>query len=145
MKGKVIALWGRGDIGKSEAVKKAYELLTSKYKNTTPDEYPKPIFEGDIMVVLTIKGVKIGIESQGDPGGRLSKSLSAFVNVKCKVIICATRTRGQTVDAVTALEKNNYEVIWIEQEIKSTKSEHKPSNLVMAKKLVKEAEKIINS
>jgi hypothetical protein len=139
---KVFALWGRADVGKSGTIKKACELLTSKYKNAKK-EYG--IWgDVDIRVVLTINGIKIGIEGQGDPGGRLEKSLSLFIKVGCKVIICATRIRGQTVEAVNALAKHSYEAIWFEQVI-SDSSEQESSNLAMAKQLMKETEKIINA
>ena len=120
MKGKVIALLGRGDVGKSETIKKAYELLKSKYKSATTDGYPEPIIpvRGDIRVVLTINGVKIGIENQGDPED-CPRVLRFSARGRCNVIICSTRTRGKSVDVVNSLEKNNYDVIWFKQEIKS--------------------------
>lgn len=145
MKKKVIALKGISNRGKTWTVKKAYELLISKYKDATIDKYPEPILRKDIRVVLTIKGVKIGIESQGDPNGRLVKepnSLSVFVDVGCRVIICATRTKWATFDAVNALSQKNYDVIWFEQEEKEP-AEREQSNLMMANKLVSEAEEII--
>ena len=114
-------------------------MLKAKYKTATIDD----IFVGaDIKIVITINGTKIGIESQGDPGGRLEESLSLFVKLGCQVIICATRTRGQTVKAVEKLEPK-YEVLWLEQDRKSTESEQQASNLVMAKRIVKEVDKII--
>ncbi len=151
MNRKAVALMGITNVGKSWTVKKVYELLLSKYKDATTDEDPKPILpvRGDIRVVLTINGVKIGIESQGDPKGRLVKkpddSISLFVDVGCEVIICATRKCGQTVDAVNVLGQKNYYVIWFKQEKKKSASEWEQSNLAMANKLVKEAEKIINA
>jgi hypothetical protein len=145
MKGKVIALWGRLNLGKSETIRKVYELLISKYKDAKTNEYPKPILNRvDIRVVLTINGIKIGIESQGDPG-RLPESLSLFVEVSCNIIICATRTRGHSVDAVNALEQNNYDIIWLEKEKDKPAPEWEQINLMMANKLVSEAEKIINA
>lgn len=140
---KVIALWGVANVGKSDTVKKAYELLISKYANALTGH--QILAAGaDIKAILTIRGVKVGIESQGDPGGRLEKSLSLFVQAQCRVIICATRTRGQTVKAVEQLEPS-YQVIWLEQALKSTAPEQQSSNLAMARKLVEEAEEAINA
>lgn len=136
---KVIAVWGAADVGKSATIKKTYDLLKAKFKTATIDD----IFVGvDIKVVITINGTKIGIESQGDPGGRLERSLSSFVKIGCQVIICATRTRGQTVKAVEKLEPK-YEVLWLEQASKFTEPDQKVSNLAMAKRIVKEVDNIL--
>ena len=137
---KVIALRGCSNIGKSNTIKKSYELLSTKYPNAGKDH---EISDVDIRVILTIHGVKVGIESQGDPGGRLAKSLRLFVNFGCKVIVCATRTRGQTVDAVNELE-SSYEILWIEQ-ISVKISDQESSNLGMAKRIVKEIADILHS
>jgi hypothetical protein len=130
---KVIAVYGASAVGKSTTIKKAYDLLKAKYKTAVIDE----IFVGvDIKVVLTINGKKIGIESQGDPGSRLEDSLSLFVNSGCQIIICATRTRGQTVEAVEKLQPE-YEVLWLKQERKLTAAEQQASNSAMAKRIIK--------
>ena len=44
----------------------------------------------DVKAIMDINGHKVGIESQGDPNGRLKESLSDFVKAKCSIIICAT-------------------------------------------------------
>lgn len=142
MEKKVIALRGVAKIGKSRTIKRVYDLLKSKYKSATR-EYEK-ISATDVRVVLTINGAKIGIESQGDPGGRLEESLSLFVKVACTVIICATRTRGQTVDAVDKLQPS-YEVVWLQQNVKSIASEQEASNDAMAKRILGDVEKAISA
>lgn len=138
---KVIALYGVADVGKSTTIKLAYDLLKAKYKMATVDE----LFVGaDIKIVLTIDGTKIGIESQGDPSGRLKESLSLFVKMGCQVIICATRSRGQTVQAVEKLA-SAYEILWLEQVIKKTSAEQQHNNSIMAGKIVKEVENVLGA
>lgn len=139
MKKKVIGLWGKGNLGKSQTINKVYNLLKSQHK-TVNEEHQ--IIGTDVRVVLTINGVKIGIESQGDPGSRLEESLLLFIKVKCAVIVCATRTRGQTVAAVENLQPD-YEVLWFEQEVKSTGPQQQGSNNAMARRIVDEVEKVI--
>ena len=140
MKKEVIGLWGKGNVGKSQTIKKAYEILKSRHKTAT-EEY---LIDGvDVRVVLTINGLKIGIESQGDPSSRLEKSLLLFMKVKCTVIVCATRTRGQTVSAVESLQPD-YDVIWINQHFRESVSEREPSNRAMARRLVEKVERAIN-
>ncbi len=98
-------------------------------------------FRRDFTVILLIKGRKVGIESQGDPNSRLGGSLQLFVKEKCNVIICATRTRGQTVDAVNTLKKQ-YEIVWFQQ-VKSLPPKHQAANNAMARQIVRAAEKAI--
>ena len=71
---KIIALRGVKDVGKSSTLRKTYELLKKKYPNCQCVEHH--IDRVDIKVVITINGVKIGIESQGDPNSRLLVSLN---------------------------------------------------------------------
>jgi type IV secretory pathway TrbF-like protein len=91
---------------------------------------------------LVINGFRVGIESQGDPGGRLENSLNLFLKKNCDVIVCSTRTKGQTVKAVNKLSKHGYKVKWFEQNYVKT-SEQDANNLAMAKGIVKEIETII--
>ena len=137
---KVIALWGCSNVGKSSTIKQVCELLLARYPKA---EKEYGIFRVDIRVVLTINGVKVGIESQGDPSSRLPESLSLFVKLGCKVIVCATRTKGQTVDAVNKL-KPNYETVWMEQ-IATKSANWKSNNLEIAKWIVKEVENMIEA
>lgn len=137
MERKIIALFGVANVGKTQTIKKAYELLISKYPNAT-----KEIIRNnyDIQVIVTINGVKIGIESQGDPNSRLFDSIKLFVKVGCQVIICATRTKGATVKAVID-QKPEYNVVWYKQKIDREEATQKQSNLNMAETLIAETEK----
>jgi Cdc6-like AAA superfamily ATPase len=140
---KVIVLKGIRNVGKSQTIKKVYKLLLKSYPSAKIQEK----FIGvDIRVVLTINGTKIGIESQGDPGinGRLKKSLDYFVELNCQIIICATRTYGQTVDAVNKL-KDSYGITWIDQTVERRPFEQGNSNVLVAKNIVEEVEKAIHS
>ena len=142
---KIIGLRGKRNVGKSQTIKKVYDLFKSKH-NSIKEELK---IEGktDIRVVLTIGTTKIGIESQGDPGagGRLLKSLPLFVKLGCMVIVCATRTKGKTVETVEKLQPD-YEVLWFEQKaVKSSIPEQQVSNIAMAKQIIGEVEKTIAS
>ena len=113
MKKTIIANWGHALQGKSETVKG----IAKKILNDYPEAISNPIqinYSGDIKVVITIGKLKIGIESQGDPNSRLFSSLKEFSELKCDMIICATRTSGKTVHAVRKLsQSDNYELIWV--------------------------------
>lgn len=105
----VFALYGSANVGKSATIRKIFDLLTLAYPNAPVQHLHNPGV--DISAILEIKGVFIGIESQGDPGSRLAQSLEKFRNAKCRIIVCATRNWGGTVDAVKQLE-SEYSVVW---------------------------------
>ena len=104
----IIAVRNAGGKGKSETIKKFWTLLQSTY----PCTILFPFDRGrDIGVVVKVNGKIIGIESCGDPQSALSERLSQLVNFKCDIIICASRTKGETVDIVASL-KATYQIIW---------------------------------
>lgn len=99
---QLIAVWGVADRGKTQSIRRAYELLRCEHPDATVGELNR---EGaaDIACVIAVKGVRIGIESRGDPGRyvRLWKqSLLHFAKVGCQIIICSTRSRGASVHKV---------------------------------------------
>ena len=133
MKKIVIALRGRGNLGKSSSIKEAYNLLKQGFLiNSITHE----ILGADIRAVLTIGNIKIGIESQGDPSSRLPASLKLFRELGCKIIICATRTKGATVDAVEALKHAAYEVTFLDKVGEQDDSKHITANLTTANLIV---------
>lgn len=144
MENIVFVLKGVANVGKSQTIKKAYELIIEKYPNTETEEvsnYPNI----EIRAIITINDIKIGIESQGDPNGRLINSLSLFTKKKCQIIICATRTRGATVNAVKNLQPG-YTIVWINRERGIVDKEMQTkSNENMAVSLVSKIEDYIDS
>lgn len=113
MKKTVFANWGHAQQGKSDTVKRIAQEIINAYPTAITD--PATIdYSKDIQVVISIKDIKIGIESQGDPNSRLFKSLAKFSTENCNVIVCSTRTYGATVDAVGALHASHgYDIIWV--------------------------------
>lgn len=117
----IITIWGNADTGKSSTIKNVYALFKEKYKNMSIlYEVPKSTF--DITNIIKINEVKIGIESQGDPNSNLFTSLKLFHDEKCELIICATRTKGNTVNEVMKYERQfGYDVIWLSNLFSSQK------------------------
>lgn len=130
---KVFALKGRRNIGKSQTIRTVDELLRAKYPGISVEHEHRT--RAELRVVLSLNGVKIGVESSTKAG------LDLFASLGCDVIICPTRTTGQTVNAVNALP--GYEVIWLEQRPQSMPFEQVLSNLAMARHIVEETEKSI--
>ncbi len=125
----LIALRGVANVGKSTTIEKVYELLKLKYRNA---QMSAGIFRRDIRVIIKTDRKKIGIESQGDPNSRLEASLELFMKAECKVIICATRTRGKTVDIVTNW-RHKYKLMWFNKEW--SRSKRDAENDLMARKI----------
>ena len=128
---KAFALKGRRNVGKSQTIRTVDELLRAKYADAIVEH------EHRTGVVLSINGMKIGVES----GAGIASSFDLFVSLGCDVIICPSRTKGQTVNAVNALP--GYEVVWLEQRSQSVPFEQVLSNLAMARRIVEETEKSI--
>lgn len=138
---KAIALRGIQKIGKSQTIRTVDELLRNKNPSARVEhEYRTKV---ELRVVLTINGVKIGIESTGENIRRIKESFDLFLSLGCEVIICATRTTGNAVMAVNALP--GYEVVWCEQRAQSDPIEQVFSNLAMARHIVEETEKVLAS
>jgi len=108
----IFALKGKANSGKTETVKTIFHNLQAKYPTATVNVLISNTV--DIKVIMDINGTKVGIESQGDPHPRLKQSLSDFVNAKCDIIICTTRTRGMTVEWVNSYKKQ-YNIRFIQQ------------------------------
>ena len=126
----IYALYGRGEIGKTSTIKEVYNLFVEKFGKEIIVESDTNIFseQGDIRIIVKVKGKIIGIESQGDPGSRLKVSLDIFVKIDCDIILCATRTRGTTVDIVKQLE-SEYKINWIKKQDLGNEYEQKNKKL----------------
>lgn len=110
----ILALSGWPGKGKSTTIRKVYSLLKSAYPEAArqaewihPENEPEDMESaGDICVLMPIGRVWLGIESEGDPGSRLSQSLKKFAEHQpsCDLILCATRSKGNTVKAVERMQ-----------------------------------------
>jgi hypothetical protein len=129
-KKKVFALRGKGNSGKTSTLKRVVE----KFEGLHGALVKRLIDATDIRAIVSIGGLKIGIETEGDPNGRLEKSLTVFKTEGCVIIICATRTRGMTVKLVEALEPE-YEIEWIEVSEKIDAEQEKIASKIFDKVL----------
>lgn len=135
---EIIALKGRKNCGKTQTVKKVFAFLKEKYDT----DAEKIIDEGnDITVIIRINGIRIGIESQGDPNSRLKNSLLLFDNEKCQIMICACRTSGMTVRWINSYSE--YKKIWIKQKY-CNEDEQKSNNDSKASQILMMIEDRIN-
>jgi hypothetical protein len=140
----LIAVSGVGNRGKTTSINKAYKLLSQEYKVAVLQEKINHIGSRggkDIAVILNINNVKIGITSIGDTPTALLPLLNTFTNEGCKIIICATRSDGGTVNAVNTFSKK-YEIQWIEKSGVQDETKQEEDNKKTAKmifELIKQA------
>lgn len=147
-----IALRGGEKVGKSSSIRMAYEMLLEQHPNLIIKE---KLHRGkkDISVIIIIKGVLIGIESQGDPNKRdlsgkyrLAKSLETFKEKNCDLILCAARASGtnrtKPVEEVEKLEPE-YSITWLQKKRAQSEVVIGNENRAMAEKLFSELRKYI--
>lgn len=110
MKGKyIICDFARSDWGKSITLLNVIDILKTKTKPKTEeliDEYDK-------YAVFELDGKVIVVNTQGDPDSYQEEGLKRAVAEKATIIVCASRTKGNTVDVIYEIAKNGYEVIWL--------------------------------
>jgi hypothetical protein len=140
---KVIAFYGASNRGKSATLKMVYQSLSKSFdllpeKSIIPDKHGTHLLNElhDIRAIFMMNGVRVGIESQGDPNSRLEDSLRFFQNNKCRIIVCPTRTRGGTVKCVERL-KPEFEVEWTKKTVADDASSQTSCNKADATKITK--------
>lgn len=138
----IVALYQAGGKGKSETIREfAKELLVAypAYKPVWPigSAFKVPV-STDFRMVVSIGGKIIGVESKGDPNTDLDKRLLELSDkFACDVIICATRTKGDTVHAVDFLcSTRGYQTIWTSPYQIANPTSHSFVNNLKAKQIL---------
>lgn len=110
----ILAIKNTASTGKSETLRELAQLLMNTYPiHQVKLLKPDPIGgTGDFSFVAVMNGKMIAIESKGDPSTNLKKRLNELEKFTPDIIICATRTTGETVTAVKGMEKKGYQPIW---------------------------------
>jgi hypothetical protein len=109
---RLFAVKGRPRSGKGKTVRKVYKKLLATFPDAKVKLCQRSANGRDLSAVLKIGGTMIGIESDNHPKDRTERSLKLFSSKRCDVIVCATLTRGSTVEAV----KNGFaerEITWL--------------------------------
>lgn len=116
----IIANRGAHDIGKTTSIRNAFNVLQAKHPMTTTVYVPAgvssfPIVGGEVKATIKIGTTLVGIETQGDPGSRMQKSVADFIAWGCEIILVACRNQGDTINTITNLEANHgYTVLWLQ-------------------------------
>lgn len=112
---RLVALKGCRQNGKSESLMMVIGFIRKLYPAAGYVSYEKDS-KDEKCIFEDVDGLKIGIETQGDPGCRLPQSLKDFSDAGCNVIICASRTRGCIVEAIESY-RHVYDITFIAKKI----------------------------
>lgn len=141
----IISIWHSGGKGKTSTVREIATILLDRpnIRIIHPEAFTADDLRGDFSIVIEINNIKIGLESQGDPGtdlrSRLEKltSKEAIPRIECDLIFCTTRTRGETVRDVNFIaDQFSYEVIWTSTYQISNEQLRADLNLLKARHLI---------
>jgi len=112
----IIGIWNASGKGKSSTILSLANFLMKAYPAhkvifCSKDETALTI---DFRLILEINGKIYALESMGDPNSALESRLDDIMaTYKPDVLICATRTRGNTVLAVQNIKtKYSSDLIW---------------------------------
>lgn len=113
----ILAIQNSSNKGKSATVREFANLLLTSCPSIVgikPSVVLTQLTQGEVSWVVNINGRIIGIESQGDPNTDLYLRLDELVvKYNCELIICTTRTKGETVGAVNIIKtKYGFDTIW---------------------------------
>lgn len=112
----LLAVWHTANKGKTETLREFAKLLLRTYprcRAISPNPAMVPA-SGDFRLVMRLNNKIMAVDSKGDPHTGLADRLYDLAdNFQADVIICSTRTKGETVAAVEDLRvKRNYDLIW---------------------------------
>ena len=103
---KVIALFGKGGIGKTTTLNLLNNLIN-------PDP-PATNLRKDDKYTFTYKGKTISITTPGDNAKEINNNNNYAKEKKCDIWVTASRTKGQSVKKLEEISKN---IRWIEKNV----------------------------
>lgn len=137
----VLAIWHSADKGKTETLREFANLLLLTFRKEIEAIEPIPAIvaeTGDFRLIFKLNGKIIGILSQGDPNTNLEEKLIELAVIfHCEIIVCSSRTKGDTVNAVNNLWKTKgFQIIWTSTYQIADKSLHQQVNRIKAKHIL---------
>ena len=128
----IIALSGRGSIGKTRTLRMVIDML-----NGIELTYEKH----DIRTTCHYHGKTICVTTPGDNRWEISKNIDYFNEHPCDIAIMATRTRGATISTLASYaEQIDAPITWIRKTYES--GDENSINERYAHKIVNEVDKL---
>lgn len=109
MKKYIICDIARSDWGKSQTLLEVIEQFKTQYTPTVEEQ----IGSVDKYTEFDLNNNKLVVNTQGDPDSYQREGLKRAIKVNAKIILCASRTKGSTIECVYEMASNGYEVIWL--------------------------------
>lgn len=106
---KTIVLYGRGNTGKSTAIRRFFDKYVKD--NSSYTIIKENIEAVDIRIKAVCNGKTVGIISHGDNEYCVQDGLDYVGD--CDILICASRSKGAPKDLI---KRKSNEIIWIEKE-----------------------------
>ncbi|MBS1175582.1 MAG: hypothetical protein H6R05_1713 [Burkholderiaceae bacterium] len=138
MRQLILNVKGASNTGKSSTIRTLYKEIvkTANYDSLEIfDTNHKPATDvaEDFVCVFNIRGVLIGLASQGDALNQVKSHFNFLTNVKkAQIIVCATRSRGGSVDFIKSHQESGFEVLLYQTSYKKTEIEQTNANCYKA-------------
>jgi len=118
---KIIALYGKGDSGKTSTLNLLIDLIVSENKGIPMAIRAEEELRKDCRAVLSYKGKIIGVGTWGDSKDEVEKNCKFFKEKNCDIMFTATRTRGETCDTIKDFAfKNRFSLEWMKKKYRDT-------------------------
>lgn len=134
----LIALRGRGNSGKTTTLNQLHALMLVHNYLPVPGQYSGRV---DFSDILAKSGKLIGITSYGDTQLSVRQRLISFNQASCDIMICACRTDGGSLRAITSYD--DVEIRFIPKTIVQQVNLRANTNLFDAMRLLTMIEELI--
>lgn len=105
----ILCLFAPANTGKTSSIR----LVDEKLQSYGAKLIKNLVEENDICKEYWFRNHKLGILSLGDPNSDQSDYLKQLANDDCEIIVCASRSKGTTCDAVSEISAKGYVLYWI--------------------------------
>lgn len=140
MKKQMLILKGPGNAGKSTTIKLAFDMfLRWAVKNgKSSTVHYLYLTEREVGAVIEVGSEFIGIATRGDAEKHVKDGLDFFASLRCKVVLCATRSRGKPLKVAQNFSSTQLGVMPREVVKQKEKvADQKAANMMAAKQLKK--------
>ena len=112
MPNRMLVVKGPANSGKSTVVRAGFELLLKSILRVQKPTNVKFLYFGtrEVAAVVLIGQLKVGISTRGDNKKEVERAMSFFSAEKCKVVVCATRTKGDPYKVAQAFARQKLQI-----------------------------------
>ena len=144
MKRHIIAYCGKQNSGKTTTLTLLHNMLVQAFPQS--NNLPQPIPSPDFCSHFLTKGYVICISTGGDDATAILRGLEYFEQQNGHILVTASRTKGQTRNAIKAYLTDNMDVEFVRINTQYTENpaEQELANMEQAKKLYQSILSILN-